>query len=69
MKGCFVIYKIVDAIYLAFVRWVEMKNKNSCRGVVFRLPVARVLFEPFRPPWLKRSFLSGKFKDIIFLEE
>ena len=29
---------VMDAIYLAFVRWgkMEMKNENSCRGVIFR---------------------------------
>ena len=58
---------VMDAIYLVFVRWgkMEMKNKNSCRGVIFMLSVARVLFAPFRPPWLKGSFLSGRSKEII----
>ena len=66
LKG-FCDYKIIDAIYLPFVRWVEMTNKNSCRRVIFRLSVPRVLFTPFRPPLLKGSFLLGKSKEIILL--
>ena len=56
---------MIIKLLMAFVKWVEMKNKNSCGRVVFRLSVARVLFAPFRPPWLKGSFLSGKSKEII----